>query len=216
MGKVDHTIAFQRIISEIEESGEIKKYQSSLLDRYFGYENFYDTIKNLVENYLNILSKYRFDDVEDRLCEFFDEVPRFKSYVKFSISSKNSVVFINSEKINDKVYKIHLIASQIRDIHYHISKDTLSFSGISSDIKKNYIDEYMILYRPAFYISFGCDNYTESYNLLTLENLADRVLRRFKQLYNVVGVDFPYHREERRCNSMETDVHEYVFKIYVK
>lgn len=180
----------------------------SELDDLFNYTNVYDTVKDFIEKSFRVLSKYRFDDVEDRLCEFFDEIPKFKPSVHFSISTKDKSLMFDPAKLNNDLYIMQSTERVMRDILFSLES---KYSNIMS------IDDYVDKHKPAFFISFsGLGNDANStYNLYFLESLADRVVRRFKQLYDVTGVEFNTTREGRRYNP-DIDVYDYDFKIYVK
>ena len=199
-------VKFRDINDNIRDhSIEPTKSQLKVLDEISGYTDFYATTKKWTEHQFNVFKKYDFEDIEDRLLEFFDEISNFQPRVMFALSKRNSSLGIRYDKLNDKRYFISELGYVIGDICYNCSSNKIS------------IDEYYKIVKPSIYISFNISDRLgrTQYPLTFLESLADRIVNRFKYLYDIQGVEFTLEREGRKYD-INADVDDYSFIMYLK
>lgn len=208
-------LKIKKIIERIEYLSKLEKEitteEIEFLDDISGYPMLYSSIKYFIKDTFDVFKKYSIDDIKDRLLEYFDKIPKFNPFVMFSISSKSSSIGITENKLDDRKYFLSMIASILKDILWRC----LSKSDVIT------IDEYFDIQKPSIYIDFnpswrhttGEKRFT--YNLLFLENLADEIYKRFRELYDIDGVSYEYERMNRRYNP-NMEVYSYDFKLYLK
>lgn len=194
------------IIDKLQNGIDITEEDKKELDRISGYDNLYDIVEKWLEKIFNVFRKHLLVDIEDRLVEFFDEIPRFTPHVMFSISKKGSHIGVSSNKLNNDDYFKWEIGHILRDMEYECAKP---YDRIS-------IDEYLTIKKPAIYISFNgpISKGKPEYNLEFLESLADRIYNRIKQLYDVSSIYYELEREGRQYDT-NIDVDDYSFVIYL-
>lgn len=193
------------IIDKLQNGIEITEEDKKELDRISEYDNLYNTIEKWLQNIFNIFKKHSYEDIEDRLVEFFDEIIRFEPHIMFSISKKGSHIGISSNKLNNDNYFKWQIGNILRDMMYECSKT----------INRISINEYLSIKKPAIYISLnGVGGKISGYNLEFLESLCDRIYNRIKQLYDVSSIEYDFEREGRKYNT-NIDVDDYCFTIYL-
>lgn len=194
------------IIDKLENGIEITEEDKKELDRISEYDNLYDIVEKWLEKIFSIFRKHSLVDIEDRLVEFFDEIPRFTPHIMFSISKKGSHIGVSSNKLDNKDYFKWEIGHILRDMMWECAKP---YGRIS-------IDEYLSIKKPAIYISFNdpISKGNPEYNLEFLESLADRIYNRIKQLYDVSSIYYEREREGRQYDT-NIDVDDYSFIIYL-
>lgn len=197
----------KRIISIIQSGKEPNVYEKKVLDDISEYQNLYDVTKNWLKEKFVIFKKYNIEDIEDRLCEFFDKIPKFNPRVMYSLSVKNSLLGIDNNKLNDDSYLIEEIG--------HVLNDILWRCGSKHD--KINIDEYYHQVRASLYINFNLTTLNKNkYNLVYLEDIADKIINRFRFLYNIDEFDyFGYERDGRRYDP-NINVDDYGLILYLK
>ena len=195
------------IIDKLQNGIDITEEDKKELDRISGYDNLYDIVEKWLEKIFNVFRKHSYEDIEDRLVEFFDEIPKFTPHVMFSISKKGSHIGISSNKLDNKDYFKWEIGNILRDMMYECTKP---YDRVS-------IDEYLSIKKPALYITLNHSsniNTTKQYNLEFLESLVDRIYNRVKQLYDVDSIQYNLDREGRKYDT-NVDVSDYNFIIYL-
>lgn len=199
-------LEFRRIATNIENGTEPNISEILRLNSISEYENFYQITKKWVEDKFRIFKKYSYEDMEDRLLEFFDEIPNFNPKIMFSISKGGSSIGINFNKLNDPKYLLNTIGGILNDILYNCIK---SYDVIS-------INQYFDTNKCAISIYLnGIQHFgTGSYNLIFLESLVDKIVKRFSQLYDVSHITYDFERAKRQYDPNH-DVQEYDFRIYL-
>ena len=188
------------IIDKLQNGIEITEEDKKELDRIAEYDNLYNVVEKWLGEIFNIFRKHSLIDIEDRMVEFFDQIPNFKPHVMFSISKKGSHIGVSSNKLNNKDYFKWEIGHILRDMMYECAKP---YNRIS-------IDEYLTIKKPAIYITLNQGsniNTTKQYNLEFLESLADRIYNRIKQLYDVSSI---YYEREPLYRDWETKTLNYI------
>lgn len=138
--------------------------------------------------YIYESSQESIEEIEDRLVEFFDQVPDWDSYLMFSLHMKYSGgegwLGISSDKLDDPKYLLIELSHVFSDLLFH--KKTKKYSKKYSKSEFT-IDYYLENKRPAISIHFNRTNDNrKSYNLLFLEDLGDKIVKRLSQLYKIV------------------------------
>ena len=200
-------ISVRKIIDGLRDGTIPSASDNELLDRVSGYPNFYNSVSNWLKERFDIFKKYSYEDMEDRLCEFFDEIPKFIPKTMFTLTKKGSSMGIRSDKLNDKLYFIKEIGHIMGDILYNCTSNKMT------------IDEYFSLTKCGLHIMFNREDYTTtsgSYNLIKLEEICDRIIKRFNQLYDTDGFEYRSNPREGRLYDNDRDVYDYDFVIYLK
>lgn len=103
--QIDEYNEFKKIVSIIRSTyKDPNDYDKERLDEISGYKNLYDNTKEWIISLFKFFNKYSIEEIEDRLLEFYDEVPKFKPVVMFSISTRTSSLGISEKKLNHKNY----------------------------------------------------------------------------------------------------------------
>jgi len=199
---------------EILRSGEeLSEDQKEYINKYFDYTNLCNILINWLQERFKTFSKYSKDEIEDRLVEFFDQVPDWEPYVMFSLHMKHSGgegwLGISSDKLEDKNYLMYELS--------HVLSDLLFYTKPRSYKSEISIDHYLENKRPAISIHFNHTNDSRtSYNLLFLEDLGDKILNRLSNLYKVTDVKWDYSRYAGRLYDPNTDVNDYTLSLIIE
>lgn len=201
-------VEFKLVVNKIQVRGiEPSEEDKKIIDDIVGYENLYEVTKEWLRDKFNVFKKYDYEDMEDRLCEFFDKILNFDPMIMFCLSKDRSAMGIRYDKLNDQNYFISKIGDILNDINFNKFKpyDTIS------------VNDYYKLVKPAFHInlnSFGANN-SNTYNLLFIEDLVDKITKRFKYLYDIEYVTYDCIRDGRKYNP-NIDINGYSFTMYLK
>lgn len=201
---------------DILRSGKnLNKEQQEFINIYFNYPDLYNILTKWLKKKFKIFSKYSQEDIEDRLVEFFDQVPEWDPYVMFSLHMKYSGgegwLGISSQKLSDKSYLFYELSHVFSDLLFHTRIRSYSTTPEVT------IDYYLTNKQPAISIHFNRTNESrKSYNLLFLEDLGDKIVKRLSQLYKVVDVKWDYNRYTGRLYDPDTDVNDYTLSLIIE
>ena len=200
---------------DILRSGEdLNSEQKEEINNYFEYPNLCDELEVWLQKRFDIISKYDIEDIEDRLVEFFDLVPDWDPYVMFSLHIKYSGgegwLGIKSDKIGDHKYFLYEMSHVLYDLLFHRRKRPYATDQVT-------VEQFLKDKRSCISIHFNRTNESRtSYNLLFLEDLADKIVRRLSQLYKVVDVKWDYNRYTGRMYDPDTDVNDYTLSLIIE
>ena len=183
------------IIREITYSkSEPNDYHKKLIDKIFNYDDVWVKSKDKITEIISTIKKFDIEEIEDRSVEFTDELTGWKPTMMFAYYIKNHWQVIvdkpSLEDIND------LTCSVIWN--WHLSKS----NGVKLD--------YLNLVKPCLCFNMNTTNkeYIEK-PILYVEKIVDRMVIRFKQLYNIEEVLLPYNRKERKYDAKVTNISDY-------
>lgn len=202
-------------ISKLRDGQELTQEEKEDIDKYFEYPNLYNKLETWLQKKFDIISKYDMLDIEDRLIEFFDQVPKWDPHVMFSLYMKyeggQGWLGITSDRIGDREYFLYEMSHIISDLLFHKPKPSRPYSkGVT-------VDEYLNNKKACISIHFNRSNESKSqYNLLFLEDLMDRMVSRLSKLYNVTDVKYDYNRYTGRMYDPDTDVSDYTLTITIE
>jgi hypothetical protein len=191
------------ILQELREKGiTLNESEKKILDDKFNEVDFYDRYVEWFRNKIEIFKSINIEDLNDRLVEFSDIIGK-QSNLYFSMSSDGSFVFINLN-IDKIFYKA--IGTMMMNSLYQYKRVENNLSAYELSTK----------YRASLYIDL-IPNYTTSpVNLEKLEDVADKIISRFKSLYSIKDVQFSSFNREGRKYDTNIDVHDYSFVLYLE
>jgi len=183
---------------QVEPNDDDKK----LIDKIFNSPNIWEKTKKKTKEILEIINKYDIEDIEDRSVEFTDELvnwrnpkpPMFGWYYKngwHGLSGKGN--------IDDTTCRL------IWDVWWQIN---------STNTEVKTIEGFLKVTEPCIYFNLN-DNGHKYENLLEVEKVVDRMVTRFKQLYDFKDVLLPYHRETRRYDP-NSNISDYQITFILK
>ena len=201
-------------LDRLRDGKPLNKKQKEEINSYFEYPGLYDKLEVWLKNKFEIFSRYDIEDVEDRLVEFFDEIHYWEPHVMFSLHLKYSGgegwLGITSDRIGEPKYLLYEMSHVLSDLLFHRAKTR--FSGPTMTI-----DEFLKNKRACISIHFNRTNESrESYNLLFLEDLMDRIVTRLSKLYNITQVMYDYNRYTGRLYDPDTDVNDYTLSLIIE
>jgi hypothetical protein len=210
---------FRTMVGKMMDHGiEPSKEEKDMIDEISEYKGLYENAKIWLRNLFNVFKKYDFEDIEDRLLEFFDQISNWDPMLMFSISTKKSSLGVSQSKLNDEKYFIYELGHVLKDILYTCKPDTSILTKKSGFD----INDYFKNMRPAIHLDLNRmgARHNQEYNLLFIESLADRIVKRFKYLYDITGVDFrsssaELDRENRKYDP-NIEIYDYTIKMYLK
>jgi hypothetical protein len=198
----------------LKDGKELNQNQKDFINRYFEYPDLYDITSKWLQNKFDTFSKYNIEEIEDRLVEFFDQIIHWDPYLMFSLYMKysggESWLSIYPEKLNDPKYLLTELSYVFSDLLFHTKTRKYSKPEFT-------IDYYLENKRPAISIHFNrAYQSRESYNLLFLEDLSDKIVNRLSQLYKIVDVMSDNNRHNSRLYDPETDVNDYILTLIIE
>lgn len=196
------------IIQELSNT-DLKNISNELilkLDKISGCDNLYLKSQERLREFFRIFSKYDFQDMEDGLVEYFDDLIRWHPIVMFSIGKRGSNMGVDWNKINDNNYFNTILVRLISDVFFRIS------------IEKVFnIDDYLKSIKPIFFILLqskeGGLSYYEKYNLLYVDSVVDNIINKMWRLYKSTIVEREY---ERYTGNRNIDIYDYTITFELK
>lgn len=198
----------------LRDGKELNQDQKEFINEYFKYPDLYDITSKWLQNSFDTFSKYSIEEIEDRLVEFFDQVADWDPYLMFSLHMKYSGgegwLGISSDKLDDPKYLLIELSHVFSDLLFHTKTKKYSKPEFT-------IDYYLENKRPAISIHFNRTNESrKSYNLLFLEDLGDKIVKRLSQLYKIVDVKWDNYRYTGRLYNPDTDVNDYTLTLIIE
>jgi hypothetical protein len=198
----------------LRDGKELNQEQKEFINEYFKYPNLYDITSKWLQNSFDTFSKYNIEEIEDRLVEFFDQLPDWDPYLMFSLHMEyaggEGWLGISSDKLDDPKYLLIELSNVFSDLLFHTKTKKYSKSEFT-------IDYYLENKRPVISIHFNRTNESrKSYNLLFLEDLGDKIVKRLSQLYKIVDVKWDNNRYTGRLYNPDTDVNDYTLTLIIE
>jgi len=182
---------------QVEPNNDDKK----LIDKIFNSSNVWENVKKKSQEILSIINKYDIEEIEDRSLEFTDEVTGWNPRIMFAWYYSNGWHGLKgTEDIDDTTCRL------IWDAWYQIN---------STNTKVKTIEQLLKAIKPCIYFDLTDGDGYKPKNLLELEKIADRMVNRFKQLYDIEDFILPYHRETRQYDP-NSDVTDYLMTFIIK
>lgn len=176
----------------------------SFIDSVFNYENLYNDIYLKSKEIINKFVEYDYNDIEDRLVEFFDDMPKFECKFMFSTYIDNGWMGIHFNENYRKEDEYSKLSGRIlRDMFYHMIKR-------ESILPKEYLSKI----RPC--LNINLNEYTNNNNLYKLdfiENICQRLFNRFKTLFDIKDVLYSFSPGTRKFPN-DIDINGYTLTLF--
>lgn len=197
------------IIREITYSkSEPNDYHKKLIDKIFNYDDVWVKSKDKITEIISTIKKFDIEEIEDRSVEFTDDLSGWSPQMMFGYTRSNHWQLMGNEyNIDDLTCSIIWNAWHTKEFGYDQSREFIN-------IKLNYfLDEN----KPCliFKMNFNNKEYIEK-PMLYVENVVDRMIIRFKQLYNIEKVLLPYNRKERKYDANISKISDYDITFILK
>ena len=184
-----------------EHGTEPNDDKKKIINSIFNSTNVWAKAKDKSKNILSIIDKYNIEDIEDRSIEFMDELSEWEPLIMFAWYYDNGWHGLNvTDNINEITCRL------IWDAWYQIN---------SKKTEVRTIEDFLVVTKPCIY--FNLNKISQQSKILSdVEEVADRMVARYKQLYNIDEVLLPYNRDTRQYNPSDIETSDYQITFILK